>query len=115
MGHPQDTEDRLLREFDEHITDTCPGFGLLAETFNHRLQSPVEPCERCGCRVFLLLPAGRSKPVWLQLGDLIGVDTLFPKVKTRRHHCGDGDSWSVEAALFVETAMASWGVTPGGA
>jgi hypothetical protein len=109
-----DTEDRLIREFDQHITDTHPGWGLDETGFNHRLQSPVEPCDRCGHRVFLLLPAGRSKPVWLQLGDVEGADTLFPQVQTRRHHCGDGESWSVEAALFVESAMAEWGMRAGG-
>jgi hypothetical protein len=102
-----DTNDRLIEQFDQHITHTHPGFGL-SELRGHRIQSPVEPCNVCGQKVFLMLPAGQLKPVWLQLGDLIEVDTLFPKTRTRLHHCGDGESWSVEAALFVESCMAEW-------
>lgn len=105
------TEDRLFAQLDRHVADT---FGdeweLPRSTFDHRMMSPVEPCNLCGKTVFLLLPKGRSTPVWLQLGEFTGADTLFPGCTTKRHQCGDGDSWSVEAALFVESALAEWGV-----
>lgn len=103
-----DTENRLMSQLDEHLTQTHAGWRLDATSFDHQIQSPVEPCNLCGRKVFLLLAKGYDKPVWLQLGDLTDLDTLFPGVKTRRHCCGDGESWSVEAALFVESAMAMW-------
>jgi hypothetical protein len=28
----------------------------------------------------------------------------------KRHTCGNGESWSVEAALFVESALKEWGL-----
>lgn len=77
----------------------------------HRIMSPAEPCDNCGQQVFLVLPKGVAKPVWLVLGELKRTDTLFPQVGTKRHKCGDGESWSVEAALFVETALREWAVT----
>lgn len=109
-----DTEDRLIREFDQHITETHRGYELSKENFAHRVESPVEPCDQCGKKVFLMLAKGQPQPVWLELGELIRADTLFPATTTRRHQCGDGDSWSIEAALFVESAMAEWGMRAGG-
>jgi hypothetical protein len=106
------TEDRLLDQLAAHATDVHPEYELVREMFEHRMMSPVEPCHLCGRKVFLLLPQGRTKPTWLQLGDIKGGDTLFPKCKTKRHQCGDGESWSVEAALFVESALVEWGVKP---
>jgi hypothetical protein len=108
-----DTDKRLFDELDQHVSDTHPVWRLLGETFDHRVQSPVEPCSVCGKKVFLLLAKGTDQPVWLQIAEVVGVGTLFPGIQTRRHECGDGESWSVEAALFVESAMAEWGLTPG--
>jgi hypothetical protein len=56
---------------------------------------------------------GRTRPVWLMWGQLKDLDTLFPKCSTKRHACGEGESWSVEAALFVETALQEWAVSCG--
>lgn len=109
MTGPSSTDDRLLAQLDDHVQATTGDvWKLTRETFDHRVASPVEPCHLCGRKVFLLLPKGETKPVWLQLGDVVGQDTLFPTVQTRRHKCGDGESWSVEAALFLETALAEW-------
>jgi hypothetical protein len=108
-----DTDARLLDLLDQHCTDTEPDYELNREAFaqkGHRIQSPIEPCERCGKRVYLLLPGGWTKPVWVQLGQLKDADTLFPVMSQKRHTCGNGGSWSVEAALFVESALKEWGL-----
>lgn len=105
------TDARLYKLLDQHIINTTGGYEISPEAWahaGHRISSPVEPCDRCEGRVFLLLAAGWSKPAWFQLGSLEGTDTLFPQIRTKRHMCGDGDSWSVEAALFVESAMLEW-------
>jgi len=109
-----DTETRLVELLDEHLNEVHPAWRL-EDLRGHRIESPVEPCNVCGHRVFLMLPAGCDRPVWLQFGDVVDTDTLFPACKTKRHTCGDGDSWSVEAALFAETAMSTWNTTPNGA
>lgn len=102
------TEDRLFDQLDQHLKETHDGWELDRETFDHQIMSPVEPCNLCGRKVFLILGKGQIKPVWLQFGNLVGQDTLFPYTKTKRHTCGDGESWSVEAALFVESALKEW-------
>lgn len=107
------TEDRLLDQLDQHLIDSTGGaWEITRGTFDHQVLSPVEPCNLCGQKVFLLLPHGRSKPVWLQFAGPKGMDTLFPVMRTKRHTCGDGDSWSGEAALFVDSALAEWGIQP---
>jgi hypothetical protein len=112
-----DTEDRLLDMVDDELKARHPVFSqewaLDRAALAFRVQSPVEPCEKCGHRVYLILPHGSDQPRWARIGEPQGLDTLFPSVRQVRHECGDGESWSVEAALFVETAMAEWGLTPG--
>ncbi|MFI6302148.1 hypothetical protein ACIBCH_09775 [Amycolatopsis thailandensis] len=108
-----DSDARLLDMFEQHCIDTEPDYRLTREAFEragHRIASPVEPCSQCGQRVYLFLAAGWKQPKWLQLGQIEGKDTLFPKMTQKRHTCGDGDSWSVEAVLFVESAMREWGL-----
>jgi hypothetical protein len=113
-----DTERRLTDMLASELERQHPTFSedwtLDVDHLKFRMQSPVEPCEKCGHRVYLILPNGSDQPRWVRLGDVQGEDTLFPSVRQVRHECGDGESWSVEAALFVESAMASWGLTPSG-
>jgi hypothetical protein len=112
-----DTDGRLLDLLDDSlITKTNKKWELVRAYFGpdgHRIMSPTEPCDRCGKAVFLLLAKGMTKPVWLTFGELQHVDTLFPQIKTKRHECGDGESWSVEAALFVNAALREWAVSYG--
>jgi hypothetical protein len=107
---------RLLDLLDDSIFEKYPAWKLERGYFEqdgHRLMSPPEPCNQCGKTVFLLLAKGRSTPVWLMWGQLKHTDTLFPQCSTKRHTCGAGESWSVEAALFVEAAMREWAMACG--
>lgn len=110
MDTPTNADDRLVDLVDEEIQLKHPAYEIDREACadKFRVQSPVEPCDRCGRRVYLILPTGSDRPRWVQVGELVDADTLFPRVTQIRHECGDGESWSVEAALFVESAMASW-------
>lgn len=108
-----DSDARLFELFDQHCKDSM-GHELSPEFWElrgHRVTSPVEPCDQCGQKVFLFLARGWEQPRWLTLGELRDADTLFPYATTRFHRCGDGASWSVEAALFVEAAMREWATT----
>jgi hypothetical protein len=110
VAEPRSADARLYDLLDEHCVDKT-GWGLSPEIWaqkGYRVASPVEPCERCGQKVFLFLVPGWDQPRWLTLGEIKGKDTLYPYSTTRSHRCGDGDSWSVEAAVFVETAMREW-------
>lgn len=75
-----------------------------------RVASPVEPCGQCGHRVYLILVDGETEPRWERIGPVRDADTLFPQVMQIRHECGDGDAWSVEAALFAEQTLVEWGI-----
>jgi len=112
-----DTDQRLTDMLDKHVVDsTSGGWKIDPVCWAHggyKVASPVEPCDQCGQKVFLFLDPKWDRPRWQQLGELKDGDTLFPKIGTRRHKCGDGDSWSVEAALFVADAMREWGLTEG--
>lgn len=108
---PRSSDDRLLDLFDDHVGEKYPEWTVTRSQFGtdgHRMLSPTEPCDRCGKKVFLMLPKRWQNPVWLTLGEMEHANTLFPTCRTRRHKCGDGDSWSVEAALFVDAAMREW-------
>ena len=71
-----------------------------------RIASPVEPCEQCGHRVYLIqLADGELR--WMRMGVAVA-GFLFPKIEQIRHECGDGDAWSVEAALFADRMLAEW-------
>lgn len=110
------SDERLLNLLDDSVFERYPEWKLersYFETDGHRVMAPPEPCDQCGKTVFLLLPKGFTKPVWLTWGDLKGTDTLFPQCSTKRHKCGDGESWSVEAVLFVESAMREWALVGG--
>lgn len=109
-----DTDGRLLNLLDDELQLAHPEYEIDPDRLTFRVLSPVEPCDRCGRRVYLILPEGQDTPRWVQLGEPKDVDTLFPAVTQVRHECGDGESWSVEAALFVETALATWFPTPNG-
>lgn len=104
----ESSDARLLRLLDEHVGDVHPGWQISGEPTRFRVQSPVEPCELCGQRVYLILVNGQEHPTWVTLGAIKGEDTLFPCCSQRLHKCGDGESWSVEAAVFMEAAMADW-------
>lgn len=110
------SEDRFYEQLDAHFRETHPEYADQwqldrAQFADHRLSSPVEPCDVCGKKVYLMQPKGWRRPVWCQFGEFVDADTLFPQMTQKRHQCGDGDSWSVEAALFVESALAEWGVS----
>lgn len=108
------SDDRLLELLDEHLGEVHPEFAKtwrLEPPRGFRLQSPVEPCNVCGQRVYLILRDGCERPYWVRLGRIKSEDTLFPSVAQVRHECGGGESWSVEAALFVDAAMAEWGAS----
>jgi hypothetical protein len=106
------SDERLIELLNESlISKTNKQWELIPGNFDagqHRVMSPTEPCDRCGKAVFLMLPKGCDRPVWLTWGELQHLDTLFPQITTKRHSCGDGESWSVEAALFADAAMLEW-------
>jgi hypothetical protein len=109
-----DTNDRLNGMLADEVERAHPVLAedwvLDVDNLKFRMTSPVEPCGECGHRVYLILADGADQPHWVRIGDVQNGNSLFPSVQQVRHECGDGDSWSVEAALFVETAMASWAV-----
>lgn len=113
------SDERLVRAVDRELARTHPdlasvGTGLQLDwradsrVGNCRVASPVEPCPTCGFRVYLILVDGDTRPRWVRLGEVAALDTLFPTVQQVRHECGDGDAWSVEAALFAAETMAEW-------
>jgi hypothetical protein len=112
-----DSDARLVELLDELVREIHPEFArnwtVDPAGFKFRLDSPPEPCAQCGQRVYLILPHGSDRPRWVRIGGIRNPDSLFPTIRQIRHECGEGDSWSVEAALFVESAMAAWGVGGG--
>lgn len=105
------SDDRLVRLLEAEVArvhpDLAVGWRLDLAWWGFRIASPVEPCEQCGHRVYLILVGG--EPRWMRIG-AARAGFVFPQVEQVRHECGDGDAWSVEAALFAEQTLAEWGV-----
>lgn len=105
---------RLLRQLEDEMARVHPELVKNWEIDSDaltccRIASPVEPCEQCGRRVYLILVGG--EPRWVRLGAVIDNDSLFPRVEQVLHECGDGGAWSVEAALFTAETLVEWGFT----
>lgn len=109
---PSNSDERMVRLLEAELRRVAPvaaRWEIDREALvGWRIASPVDPCERCRYRVYLILVDG--DPRWVRIGAVrAGVDPQHPVVEQRLHECGDGDSWSVEAALFAEDTMAEWG------
>lgn len=107
------SDERWMVQLADEVARVHPEFAkqweLDPNPVGFRIASPVEPCEKCGHRVYLILVDGETQPRWERIGPVHDADTLFPTVGQIRHECGDGDAWSVEAALFAEETMTAWG------